>query len=201
MQRNKTRKEQILRTATDIFSRFGIKKSTMDEIAQKIRMGKSTLYHYFKNKEEIFLAVVKKEEETLKKRLTESVQNASTPQEKFRNYAKERMKCLNELSNYYATLTDAYLDIYSFSGDVRKDFEDFELTTLQKIFQEGKNAGIFDLPDSYLVARMIFVVFKGFEYLYFQKEITSETEKEIANTIEREIDNFIDLFYKGLEHR
>jgi len=201
MNKKNTRKEQILRTATDIFSRFGIKKSTMDEIAQKIRMGKSTLYHYFKNKEEIFLAVVKKEEETLKKRLTEAVQNAMTPQEQFRNYAKERMKCLNELSNYYATLTDAYLDIYSFSGDVRKDFEDFELTTLQKIFQEGKNAGIFDIPNSHLVARMVFVVFKGFEYLYFQKEITSDTEKEIARQIEREIDNFIDMFYRGLEQR
>jgi AcrR family transcriptional regulator len=201
MNKKNTRKEQILRTATDIFSRFGIKKSTMDEIAQKIRMGKSTLYHYFKNKEEIFLAVVKKEEETLKKRLIEAVQNATTPQEQFRNYAKERMKCLNELSNYYATLTDAYLDIYAFTGDVRKDFEQFELTTLQKIFHEGKSAGIFDIPNSHLVARMVFVVFKGFEYLYFQKEATSDTEKEIVRQIEREIDNFIDMFYRGLERR
>ena len=44
------KKEKIVETARNIFSRFGIKKSTMDEIARKIRVAKSTLYHYFKNK-------------------------------------------------------------------------------------------------------------------------------------------------------
>ena len=63
------KKEKIIESATNILSRFGIKKSTMDEIAQKIRMGKSTLYHYFKNKEEIFLEVVKRESDTLKNSL------------------------------------------------------------------------------------------------------------------------------------
>ena len=58
---DKQKKEKILDTARILFSRFGIKKSTMDEIAKEIRMGKSTLYHYFKSKEDIFLEVVKRE--------------------------------------------------------------------------------------------------------------------------------------------
>ena len=84
----KHKKEKILDTATDIFRRFGIKKSTIDENAKKIRMGKSTLYHYFKNKEDIFLEVVKRESDTLKTKLNEAIEKADSPKDKFRTYVK-----------------------------------------------------------------------------------------------------------------
>jgi AcrR family transcriptional regulator len=188
---DKRKKERILETATDIFSRFGIKKSTMDEIAQKVRMGKSTLYHYFKSKEEIFLEVVKRESDTLKENLKKEVEKAITPQNKFRAYAKARMKYLKELINYYNTLTDAYLEIYPFTKDIQKDFENFELNSLSAIFKEGIEKDVFNIPNPKLAARMVMIAFKGFEYLYFIKEQPTE--------LEGELDNLIDMFFKGIE--
>ena len=60
---------QIVEKAQALFARFGFRKTTMDEIAQAAHKGKSTIYHYFQNKEEIFRAVVEKEANELKKRL------------------------------------------------------------------------------------------------------------------------------------
>ena len=134
------KKEKIIEIATKIFSRFGMKKSTMDEIAQRIRMGKSTLYHYFESKEQIFLEVVKKEAEEFKTYLKKELRLAGSPEDKFRVYAKGRMKYLKELVNYYSTLTDAYLDIYPFTNGVRKDFSDFEISTITGIFREGSRS-------------------------------------------------------------
>jgi len=188
---DKRKKERILETATDIFSRFGIKKATMDEIAQKVRMGKSTLYHYFKSKEEIFLEVVKRESDTLKENLKKEVEKAITPQNKFRAYAKARMKYLKELINYYNTLTDAYLEIYPFTKDIQRDFENFELNSLSTIFKEGIKKDVFNIPNPKLAARMVMIAFKGFEYLYFIKEQPTE--------LEGELDNLIDMFFKGIE--
>ncbi|RLD78380.1 MAG: TetR/AcrR family transcriptional regulator, partial [Bacteroidetes bacterium] len=54
-------KENILDVAQSIFRKYGFKKTTMDEIAKAARKGKSTLYYYFKSKEEIFAAVIEKE--------------------------------------------------------------------------------------------------------------------------------------------
>lgn len=187
------KREKIIEISRNIFSRFGIKKSTMDEIAKKIRMGKSTLYHYFQSKEEIFLEVVKKESETLKTRLTEELKNAYTPQEKFRNYAKARMKYLKQLSNYYATLTDDYMDIYSFSKEIRKDFSNFEINTLKGIFQEGIDRGDFHIKNPDVTAKMVIIAFKGFEYQLVTREKTDE--------IENELDLLIDIFFKGIEKR
>jgi AcrR family transcriptional regulator len=187
---DKHQKEKILDTARSIFTRFGIKKSTMDEIAKKIRMGKSTLYHYFKSKEDIFLAVVKRESDTLKKSLQEVLENKDAPEDKFRNYVKTRMKYLKELSVYYSTLTDAYFDIYSFAEEVREDFQNFELESLKNIFAEGVEKQVFDLKNPELAARMIIIAFKGFEYLLITKEE--------APDVESEFDMFIDMFFEGI---
>ena len=186
----KQQKEKILDTARVIFTRFGIKKSTMDEIAKKIRMGKSTLYHYFKSKEDIFLAVVKRESDTLKKNLQQVLEKKDSPKDKFRNYVKTRMKYLKELSVYYATLTDAYFDIYSFSEEIREDFQNFELESLKSIFTEGVEKEVFDLKNPELTAKMIIIAFKGFEYLLITKEETPDVESEF--------DMFIDMFFEGI---
>ncbi len=187
--RNKKR-EKIIETATKIFSKFGIKKSTMDEIAKKIRMGKSTIYHYFKSKEDIFLAVAKRESDILKKSLLEAIKNVDSPQEKFRAYAKTRMKYLKELRNYYATLTDEYLSMYSFTEEMRKDFRNFEFNILKSIFIEGNQKGVFDIKNPDIIAETIIIVFKGFEYQF----ITHETNLEVENNF----DVLIEIFFNGI---
>ena len=52
---------QIVDVARKIFTRYGFRKTTMDEIAAATRMGKSSIYYYFPGKEEIFKAVVENE--------------------------------------------------------------------------------------------------------------------------------------------
>ena len=47
-------RKKIVITSGQIFSRYGFKKTTMDEIAKELKMGKSSVYYYFKSKEDIF---------------------------------------------------------------------------------------------------------------------------------------------------
>jgi AcrR family transcriptional regulator len=188
-----TKKEKIIETARNIFSRFGIKKSTMDEIAKRIRMAKSTLYHYFKNKEEIFLEVVKRESDTMKEKLTEAIAKSDTPQAKFRAYAQTRMYYLKELENYYSTLTDAYLEFFPFTEEIRKDFNNFELTALEGIFRDGVNRGAFQMKSPPITAKMVTIAFKGFEYLMITKQEASDVDSQL--------DLLIDVFFKGIEKR
>jgi len=187
------KREKIIEIATKIFSRFGVKKSTMDDIASRIRIGKSTLYHYFKSKEEIFLEVVKKEAKILKSRINQVLKDAKTPQEKFRAYSKARIQYLRELRNYYATLTDDYMDIYAFSKEIREDFTNFEVNTITGIFQEGIQKGIFDIKDPRITAKMVIIAFKGFEYLLVTQEEASD--------VENELDHMIDIFFRGIEKK
>jgi AcrR family transcriptional regulator len=48
------RKQQIVKAAVKRFARHGSGKTTLEEIARDIRIGKATIYHYFKSKDELF---------------------------------------------------------------------------------------------------------------------------------------------------
>ena len=53
------RKIQIIKAAAKRFARHGLNKTTLDEIARDIRIGKATIYHYFKSKDELFYETLK----------------------------------------------------------------------------------------------------------------------------------------------
>lgn len=50
----KERKNQIIRAAAKRFARHGLGKTTLNEIARDVRIGKATIYHYFTSKEDLF---------------------------------------------------------------------------------------------------------------------------------------------------
>lgn len=188
-----SKKEHILNIAQRIFARFGIRKTTMDEIARLARMGKSTLYYYFKNKEEIFAEVIHKESAIVKRKLEEAVSRAKTPQEKISAYVLTRMKHLKELSNYYTTLTDEYLDHLSFVEKEREEFTQYEMASLKKILEEGADKGIFAIEDLNVTARMITLAMKGMEYPLIIENSVEDMEKEI--------NLMLNILFKGIEKR
>jgi len=52
------RREMIIVAASKVFIEKGLGGTTMEEIASRAELSKATLYLYFKNKEELFLAVM-----------------------------------------------------------------------------------------------------------------------------------------------
>lgn len=54
-------KEKILAAAKDLFVKKGYKNATLPEIASILNIGKSTLYHYFDSKEDIYKNAVEDE--------------------------------------------------------------------------------------------------------------------------------------------
>ncbi len=52
------RKQQIVKAAVKRFARHGSGKTTLEEIARDIRIGKATIYHYFNSKDELFYSAI-----------------------------------------------------------------------------------------------------------------------------------------------
>ncbi|MBB3113283.1 AcrR family transcriptional regulator [Paenibacillus phyllosphaerae] len=53
------RKEQILEAAAALFAEFGYYKTTTAEVARKVGVTQPYVFHFFKSKEELYLAVLK----------------------------------------------------------------------------------------------------------------------------------------------
>lgn len=190
VEKQKDVREIIVEVASKVFTRFGFKKTTMDEIAHAVHKGKSSIYHYFDSKVEIFKAVVEKESQLLKEELTIAIDKENTPQEELRSYVITRMQILNRLANFYSALKDEYFEHYSFIEKLReKHFQD-EINLVKSILERGVAKGIFIIKDLELTAFAIITSLRGFEYLW-------ATEQNVAKT-EKSIDRLLDILFDGI---
>ena len=62
-------KDIIIDAARELFSKYGYKKVSMDEIALKANVTKKTVYSYFNDKDSLFLYFVHEELEVMKKKV------------------------------------------------------------------------------------------------------------------------------------
>lgn len=53
------RKQQIITAAGDVFTRYGFKKASMQDIADAAHMSRAALYLHFRNKDDLFRSLMK----------------------------------------------------------------------------------------------------------------------------------------------
>lgn len=81
----------ILDAALDVFSAYGFRGTTVDQIAEKAGMSKPNLLYYFPRKQNIYVTVL---EETLTEWLGpfESINSEGDPLEELRNYIAQKLE-------------------------------------------------------------------------------------------------------------
>lgn len=174
----------IVGVACKIFTRYGFRKTTMEEIASATRKGKSSIYYYFKSKEEIFRAVVEKEAEELKMQLDETIRQDDTPIDKLKTYILFRLHHVRTLKNFYAALNDEYLSHMDFILEIRKLFDREEQKVVKEILEEGMHQGIFQVVSSEIGAIAIATMMKGLELpLLLSDEHKTDREKLLDDLI------------------
>lgn len=148
-------RKKIIVTAGQIFSRYGFRKTTMEEISKALKMGKSSIYYYFPSKEEIFKAIVLNEANILRNELTKAIKSVPSPIEKMRNYVFVRMKTFEKLSNYYNAIFDKNLDHFDFVETIRANYDREELAILRLILYDGTRKKVFSVTNSEFTALAI----------------------------------------------
>lgn len=84
------KRTKILEAAKSCFIQFGFEKTTLDDIGKRLNLNKSSLYYYFKNKEEIFTAVIVREAEGIVEDLQAEFSGKELPEDKIQMYMKKR---------------------------------------------------------------------------------------------------------------
>jgi len=183
-------KDAILKAAQEIFSKYGYKKTTLDDIARYIGKGKSALYYYYKNKEQIFEAVLAFEVTQLRDELFNELDAAKDPQDKLRRYILKRMELYHNLVNYYGAIQQEYLENLSVIERIRKQYDDQELEMISDIIKEGVARGIFVSKNITLTAGAIIMAMKGFEYSFSK-------EKDLQK-LGNDINQLLDILFYGI---
>ena len=176
-------REIIIEAARELFGKFGFKKTTMDDIARAAYKSKSSIYHYFKSKEEIFKDVVGQESREMRESLRKAVNRENTPQKKIQAYVITRLKTFTSLLNYYSALKDEYLEHYGFIEKMRKNHDKQETVMIKEILQEGIDKGIFIVGKLEATANAIIIALKGLEFSWIVERDASASEMDTNNLL------------------
>ena len=185
-------RNRIIEVAQEIFKRYGFKKSTMDEIAAAAGKGKSTLYHYFKSKDEVFAAVVEKEGNIMFRELNKIITANIDSKLKIKKYITTRMKLIDELSNLYSAIKSDYLNHFGFIQKYRVKYDEYEIMLLEQILQDGINKKEFNIneEETKMYAYGLATALKGLEIPFFMENRYSQ--------ISNRLDSMLNIIIYGL---
>ncbi len=186
-------KELIIEVARDVFSRFGYKKTTMDDIAVGARKGKSSIYYYFKSKEEIYEAVVDAESNMLFDNILSQIEQSVPASEKFKLYVVTRLNKIRELNNFYEVMKNESLHQLDFIMELRNKYHSREISILQNILIEGVKSREFSIQDPELAAIALVTAIKGLE--------TPLLIKGEKRNLEKRIDYVVRILFFGIMRR
>ena len=130
-------KDDILREAQKLFQQFGLKKTTMEDIARALGKGKSTLYYYFASKEEIFDAVVMKEMEEVFNNVKTAVQKAGSAEEKLKAFTLTKIKSVQKKANLYKLVKGEMQDTIRCMKHLRTQYDIREIQLVREILSFG----------------------------------------------------------------
>jgi AcrR family transcriptional regulator len=109
----KEKKLQIIKAAAKRFDKHGINKTTLNEIARDLRIGKATLYGYFTSKENIFYSVLDWEgAQYLEEVKAIFAKEELSPRDRFIEYFKSK----ENLSQRYKLMIESLIQVLEDKG-------------------------------------------------------------------------------------
>ncbi len=174
----------IVGVARKIFTRYGFRKTTMEQIAVATNKGKSSIYYYFQSKEEIFRAVVEKEANELSIQLDKTIKKDDSPIDKLKTYMLFRLHHVRKVENFYAALNQEDLSHMDFILEIRRQFDLEERHMVKAILEEGMQIGTFQVVSSEIGAIAITAMMKGLELpLLLSHEHKTDREELLEDLI------------------
>ena len=179
----KTR-QRLLEVARELFAHKGLEATTMNDIALASGRGRRTLYTYFRNKEEIYFAVIEEELERLSEKMDDVVARTAEPAEKIFTLIYAHLNIIRDTVARNGTLRAEFFRNIWMVEKVRKKFDDYEIDLFSKVYQDGKADGEFDIDDVNLVADITHYCIKGLEVPFIYGRIghglTEEASKPLV---------------------
>jgi AcrR family transcriptional regulator len=185
---------EILATAKTLFAQHGLKKTTMEDIANSMGKGKSTLYYYFPGKTEIFEAVVEEELKNLLRLTSQAINMSKTAKDKLKAYSRTRARLMDKFHNLSSVV---YEDIFNHIGVVLKlkqRHDEIQVELIKEILKGGVQSGEFKQlndRDVELFSSTLVAAFRGIE-------LPISASKFVRN-LENGPDLLVDIMVDGIK--
>ncbi len=186
-------KTAVVQAAALVIQQFGFEKTTMNDIARALRMGKSSLYHYFTSKEDIFVEVFKNEVAELRGEFLRAIEAEPSPEAKIKAYIVKRTEMLRRKLKQHMEVVEATSERYDLLLRIHEIFDEDEIRIISGILEQGNAEGRFAVKDVRTTSTALVVAFRAFEYPFSKALEPSE--------LDAHLDSLLDVMLHGLLKR
>ncbi len=176
-----------------MFSQFGLKKTTTDDIAKRAEISKATIYRHYRNKQEIFDDVVAYEMNQLQSVIMAAVEAETTAVRKLRGYLLSKMGKLQDLVNLLQISREAWGDYRPYGTEVQDQILDRQKAIVADILEFGNSTGELEAKDVGLTAHLMVLSLQSVEYRWIFDSLN------IPLTVY--VDHMLDLIINGIKKR
>lgn len=136
-------KTEILKSADSLFHKWGFLKTTMEDIAREAGKSKCTLYHYYKNKEEVLEAVSRHYILCSIAKAKEKIAKVEGYQNKFKMYFYLSLSHMPQMSILNDVLRREIMSKKGLLRKLAKFHDEQEAEIIGSILREGREQGEF----------------------------------------------------------
>lgn len=150
----KTR-EKLIEVARQLFAHKGVEHTTMNDIANASEKGRRTIYTYFRNKREIYDAVIESESERIVTTLRDIVNSDAPVEERLRDFMRKRLEHVTPHASPYLSLKLLFKLDFGRMERIRRSVTEKERVLFNSLLDEGIRAGRFRPDRCALMSRFL----------------------------------------------
>ncbi|MGB3467698.1 MAG: TetR/AcrR family transcriptional regulator [Cyclobacteriaceae bacterium] len=187
---------EIINSASVLFDRYGARKTTMEDIAREVGKGKSTLYYYFKNKEEVFSSVLQYEFDSLAKEINQAGNKEPDALHTMVCFIKELFSRIHRYKNLKSCLlgeVDGKSKVTA--SRIKEQFTEWKATAIRNILINGIDEGTFrkmTASEVEINCQAISIALTGLKFILLHEEDRKVTDQKI--------DNLLSLLFHGISN-
>jgi AcrR family transcriptional regulator len=188
-------REEMLDAAVQLFSEKGFHNVSMHEIARKSEFAIGTLYKFFKNKEDLYKALMLEKSDTFHDAITTAIEEPGDEIEKLRNYVRLKSQIFRDnvslVRLYFAeTRGTSFNFMAGLDREIRERYGHF-LETLASVFENGiKRRRFVKIADPYSLAVALESLTNAFLLLWL--------EAPERHPYPEDPDTILNILFKGL---
>lgn len=145
-------RDRILDAAEALFAKRGYAGVGLREVAEVVRLGKSSLFHHFKNKPELYAAVCARILRRIEERLGTSLAAGGTPVERLERWMDDLIDLLADNPSYARVLLRSLFEDDDLAGEMPEEVEAHRaiqsiMGSVGVLLREGMGSGYFRVAN------------------------------------------------------
>lgn len=182
-EKDQQQKKQILEAAKISFQQHGYFKTSMDDIAKQAGKSRTTVYKYYKNKDQVFEDYLLLEIQEIVNAADQAIPASASLESKLISYNFKKIEAIHARLEPYKRLISGDIESTRHYSFFREQFSKAEKVVMKRVFQEGiAEKVIAHIPDTELdfLISVITLALRGIE----QEAFLSEEDARLNERLE-----------------